>query len=333
VQQLLYLEIPTPDTEAVRDWLHYRFELVGGDKVVTPNGFVVKSGSDPQSSTQSETNRELCVFVWSLQRTTYLKAFRWSKAPVENEQRTLEQLTAQIRAEFPNQYPEPPVITSAMAGKSIFDILAAQYPITVKYFRKFPNGEYDLNRVYWWEQRWRESIKNPQQPRQVVVKAQEDGASQSNSYDIIYIGGALGVIHAAMMAKLGYRVCLIERLHFGRMNREWNISRSELEVLVQCGLLTQAEMESVIQCEYIDGFNKFFDGNNPPQAIAPVLHTPTVLNLALDTSKLLKLCGDKLRLAGGEIIDQTDFEQAEIGNNSVTVLARQQDRQIKITGY
>ena len=33
-------------------------------------------------------------------------------------------------------------------------------------------------------------------------------------YDIIYIGGALGAIHAALMAKLGYKVLLVERMPF-----------------------------------------------------------------------------------------------------------------------
>ena len=36
-----------------------------------------------------------------------------------------------------------------------------------------PNGEYDLTRVYWWEQRWREGVQNPQQPRQVVFEGEK----------------------------------------------------------------------------------------------------------------------------------------------------------------
>ena len=334
MQQLIYLEIPVSDTESVKDWLQHRFEPKTiesiGEKAITPDGFLVRSSGE----------RELCVFVWSLQRTTYLKAFRWSDAPVDGEEQILQQLTQQIRVAFPYEYPEPPVITAELADRSIFELLADRYPLTVKYFQKFPNGEYDLNRAYWWEKRWRESVRNPQQPQQVIQQvirsqvagesAQESAPSSIPDYDLVYLGGALGVIHAAIMAKLGYRVCLIERLHFGRMNREWNISRSELEVLVSCGLLTQPELESLIQCEYVDGFNKFFDGNNPANAIAPILHTPTVLNLALDTSKLLQLCGDKLRQAGGKIIDQTEFERAEIGDRSVTVIARQGGEQIAI---
>ncbi len=94
--------------------------------------------------------------------------------------------------------------------------------------------------MYWWEKRWRDSAKNPQQPQPVIFSSSEEN-DHPITYDLIYIGGALGAIHAAQMAKLGYRVLLVERLPFGRMNREslektlttgeawyWSRSRQEL---------------------------------------------------------------------------------------------------------
>ncbi|MFM8007206.1 MAG: NAD(P)/FAD-dependent oxidoreductase, partial [Dolichospermum sp.] len=138
-------------------------------------------------------------------------------------------------------------------------------------------------------------------------------------YDIIYIGGALGSIHAVVMAKLGYKVLLVERLPFGRMNREWNISRDEIQSLINLGLLTNAELETIIAREYKDGFNKFFDANNPSNLKAPVLHTPTVLNIALDSEKLLALCGEKLKAAGGDIADETEFLQVDISVAQVSI--------------
>lgn len=328
MQQLLYLEIPTPDTDSVRSWLHDKFAVATSEtdkeieKKNTPDGFVISTGDDsPLLKGEGSGERsfpQLCVFVWSLQRTTYLKAFRWSARPVKGEARILQDLTQQIRAAFPYQYPQPPIVEP---GVSIFDALEAQYPLTVKYFKQFPKGEYDLNRVYWWEQRWRESVKNPQQPKQVVFRESTPIDSQPPTYDLIYLGGALGVIHAAMMAKLGYRICLIERLPFGRMNREWNISRTEFEGLVEFGLFTRAEFESIVLREYVDGFNKFFDGNNPSHLKAAVLHTPKVLNVAIDANKLLHICGVKLRQYGGEIIDQTEFDRVTVHSDRVTVQA------------
>jgi lycopene cyclase CruA len=342
MKEILYIEVPTPDTTTVVEWLHQDFDPSIGLKILTPSGFRVRfstSDTDADAPTTSLTASiseklqknypELSVFVWSLQRTTYLKVFRWAEHSISQEKQVLQQLVTAIRDRFPNQYPEPPQID--LSKQTIFAALADRYPLTVKYFQKMPNGEYDLTRVYWWEQRWREGVRNPQQPKQVVFKRKEEGgrikdeknpsslSSHPSSFDLIYIGGALGVIHAAVMARLGYKVLLLERLPFGRMNREWNISRSEFQSLINLGLFTAAEFEELIAREYQDGFHKFFDANNPAVAKAPVLHTPRVLNVALNAEKLLRQCGEKLKQAGGEIWDETEFIRADVEASQVTV--------------
>ncbi len=337
MREILYLEVPTPDIDAVRTWLQHQFQVPAGTKQATPDGFLLKMAvADVTVEPESAT---LSVFTWSVQRTTYLKVFRWASAAVSppiaaQDAKFVQQLTSQVQAAFPNRYPEPPVID--LAQQTIFEALAPTHPLTVKYFQRIPNGEYDLTRVYWWEQRWREGVRNPKTPRQVIFTGQEsplhglEDAPQlsERAYDLIYIGGALGVIHAAVMARLGYRVLLVERLPFGRMNREWNISRDEFQSLIDLGLFSPADFESVVAREYIDGFHKFFDANNPPQAKAPILHTPTVLNVCIDAEKLLRFCGDTLRAAGGEIWDETEFVRADIGGQSVTMQATHLPTQI-----
>ncbi len=330
MKELLYIEIPTPNTNAVREWLQQQLVMPIqtnlAKKYITPEGirlaFSQTNFDSSANSTQQSVNAvlpiELSIFVWSVQRTTYLKVFRWATEPVPQEAALLQQLTQAVRLQFPCHYPAPPAIDPT---QSIFEALAPYYPKTVKYFRTMPNGEADLTRAYWWEQRWREGVCNPQQPKQVVFKSEASLPTKDPDYDLIYIGGALGVIHAAVMAQLGYRVLLLERLPFGRMNREWNISRAEFQSLIDLGLFTAAEFENLIACEYQDGFHKFFDANNPPQCKAPILHTPTVLNVAIDAEALLKLCGEKLRLAGGEIWDATEFVRADVGSTHVTVQA------------
>jgi lycopene cyclase CruA len=343
MKEVLYLEVPTPDLASVIHWLQQDWQPTMGQKVLTATGVRLQVASNatvlqadksstsphPAISEKSEP-QELAIFAWTVQRTTYLKAFRWAALPFPKERPLLTHLEQAIRDRFPPRYPAPPQID--LTQQSIFTALAEKYPLTVQYFQKFPNGEYDLTRAYWWEQRWREGVRNPQQPKQVVVTASHPDSSASTTYDLIYIGGALGVIHAAVMARLGYRVLLLERLPFGRMNREWNISRSEFQSLINLGLFTPAEFEELIAREYLDGFNKFFDANNPPNAKAPILHTPTVLNIAIASEKLLQRCGEKLREAGGEIWDETEFIRANVGASQVTVLAKhlptQTDRQV-----
>jgi len=317
MQEILYLEIPHPSSNDVRDWLQQAFIPPVGAKQLTPDGIRLCWGADAAHPTA-----EWVAFVWGLQRTTYLKVFRWAGAAVSAEGRLLRQLTTDIRQQFPDRYPVPPDID--LSRQSIFEALAEQYPKTVHYFKRIPNGEYDLARVYWWERRWRQGAAQPEHPAAVLNFASTEplttlapATADLPTYDLIYVGGALGAIHAAVMAQLGYRVLLLERLPFGRMNREWNISRQEFQGLIDLGLFTAAEFESMIAREYRDGFNKFFDANNPPIAQAPVLHTPTVLNIAIDSERLLALCGEKLRAAGGDIWDETEFEQATIAQDGV----------------
>lgn len=330
MKEILYVEIPTPDTKTVCQWLQQEWQPKLGDKIITPDGIRLQWETTPDENSNHKTTvalsliPEISIFVWSVQRTTYLKAFRWSEKPLSGETLILRQLTQSLRDQFPYHYPEPPDVE--LSEQSIFEALAPYYPQTVHFFRKMPRGEYDLNRVYWWEKRWREGVRNPQQPKQVVfkelngVREQPSNLEPSTSkYDVIYIGGALGVIHAATMAQRGYRVLLIERLTFGRMNREWNISRDEFQSLIDLDLFTPTEFEGIIGREYVDGFNKFFDSNNPPHLKAAILHTPRVLNIAIDSAKFLQLCGKKLTSAGGEIWDETEFIQATITPEEVVV--------------
>jgi lycopene cyclase CruA len=314
MKELLYIEVPTPDIAAVKTWLQTEFVPPIGRTAITPDGIRIAA----DDATVNGVPNEVSIFTWSVQRTTYLKVFRWGNAALPQENQLLRQLQTGIHQTFPPVFPQLPSYDPGQ--QSIFEALAADFPLTVHSFQQMPEGEADLERVYWWEKRWRESIQTPTKPRQVILLT--SSAPEHVVYpefDLIYVGGALGVIHAAVMANLGYRVLLIERLPFGRMHREWNISRAEFQSLIDLGLFTHEEFESLIAREYQDGFNKFFDANNPPIAKAPVLHTPTVLNIALDSEALLQRCGEKLLAAGGTIWDETEFVSAEISAPMVTV--------------
>ncbi|MFM2314586.1 MAG: hypothetical protein RLZZ04_3862 [Cyanobacteriota bacterium] len=160
MKELAYLEVPTPNVSGVKEWLQDTWQPLLGDKINTPDGIRVELDTP---------KHQVSIFVWQLQRTTYLKIFHWGEGKAPQVKRLKEQLIDEIQAAYPPNYPVPPEVD--LGQQSIFEALAADYPKTVHFFQKMPLGEYDLNRVYWWEKRWRESVTHPQQPQEVIFKS------------------------------------------------------------------------------------------------------------------------------------------------------------------
>lgn len=315
MKQLLYLEIPIPDLATVKTWLH--------QQTVATLGLSAPCTLSPSESGIKITagSAQLVVFLWPHLNTTYLKVVQWSEQPLPAQQDWIKAFEATLKSTFP--YAPKPFPEVDLSQTDIFTALAPYYPLTAKYFQNIPNGKADLQRAYWWEKRWRDTVQlGPQPPTVPPIVQSAPPAAPDSAWDIVIVGGALGALTAAMMARLGYKVALVERIKFGRMNREWNISRSELQTLVDVGLLTSEELETLIAREYQDNFNLFFSGNNPPAARSSVLYTPTVLNIAMDCDRLLQLCGEKLLAAGGQIFECTEFEQAFLEPDAVTLKVR-----------
>jgi lycopene cyclase CruA len=99
-------------------------------------------------------------------------------------------------------------------------------------------------------------------------------------------------------------VLVFDRNDVGCVHREWNISRYELQALVDTGFCTWAELEPIIMNEYDDGIVRF----HKTDETAVTLHLPEVLNVALDAGALLRLARQKFLDAGGEIRDQRRFQ-------------------------
>jgi lycopene cyclase CruA len=135
---------------------------------------------------------------------------------------------------------------------------------------------------------------------------------ETDTFDIIYAGGGLNLLNAAVMTvRYGLRVLVFDRYTVGAVHREWNISRDELQELLDTGLLTPQELEMIIQREYSDGLVRFSPDNitMPPAE----LHLKHVLDVAVDADKLTALCIQKIQghIAHGKlpnvILHNTNF--------------------------
>ncbi len=129
------------------------------------------------------------------------------------------------------------------------------------------------------------------------------------TYDLIYAGGGLGLLHAAVMAQRGHRVLLFDRGEVGCAHREWNISREELAALVATGFCSWQELEPIVMREYRRGIVRFYPGPHHPPTDLWLDH---VLDVALDAGALLQLARRKLAQAGGDIRDWRIFRRVQV---------------------
>ncbi len=174
--------------------------------------------------------------------------------------------------------------------------LSTEYPLLTEAFAAIPDGEAHLRRLRDLNATWQQLLTcgETRQYAEVVITEDRPALPDIDTFDIIYAGGGLNLLNAAVMTRrYGLRVLVFDRFTVGAVHREWNISREELQELLDVGLLTQGELESVIQREYADGLVRFHASNirQPPAE----LHLKGVLDVAVDAEKLTALCVRKIQ--------------------------------------
>ncbi|PSN18104.1 FAD-dependent oxidoreductase [filamentous cyanobacterium CCP5] len=132
-------------------------------------------------------------------------------------------------------------------------------------------------------------------------------------WDVVICGGTLGVMLGATLAQRGWRVAILERGDLRGREQEWNISRRELQELVDLGLLSPKELEAAIASAYNPARIQFHGGD-------PVW-VEDVLNVGVDPVVLLEQLKQKFLNAGGQVFEQTLFEGAVVHPDGVNVQA------------
>jgi lycopene cyclase CruA len=173
--------------------------------------------------------------------------------------------------------------------------LSIQYPHLAAAFAGIPQADMHLRRLQDLNNAWQNMLLSgaSRTYTEVVVSEERPLLPAVDTFDIIYAGGGLNLLNAAVMTlRYGLRVLVFDRFTVGAVHREWNISRQELQELLDVGLLTPAELETVIQREYSDGLVRFHPAHI--QVAAAELHLKDVLNIAIDAEKLTALCMQKI---------------------------------------
>ncbi len=180
-------------------------------------------------------------------------------------------------------------------------------PIAADMAAKFPADTLaNLDRV---DKMWQNLRQGQISQREMVVSSDE--FLKTIDVEIAIAGGTLGIILGAALQRRGIQVAVIERGELKGRAQEWNISRSELMVLVELELLSEVELAVAIATEY-----------NPARISFP--NTPDiwvrdVLNIGVDPVYLLATLKAKFLADGGKLLEFTTCDRVTIHPNGVAI--------------
>jgi lycopene cyclase CruA len=172
-----------------------------------------------------------------------------------------------------------------------------RYPLTVANFGALGNREAWLDRIWELDTRWRQTLESDSGAREAVVRsAPPANLSIEGEFEIIYMGGTLGLLHAATMScRYRRKVLVFDKGPAGHAMRDWNISNDDLCGFEQAGLFSRDEVEAAVVNRYRSGFVKFHDKGS--RLKTPPLWMDGVLDVAIEANRLLAAASRKLEAA------------------------------------
>ena len=145
------------------------------------------------------------------------------------------------------------------------------------------------------DRRWSQYRQGQIPAPTVVAQASELGATPN--WDVVISGGTLGILLGAALVQRGWRVALVEKGPLRGRAQEWNISRLEMQQLVQLCLLTAAELDQAIASEYNPARVQFGEGEP--------IWVRDVLNVGVDPVFLLETLKQGFLKGGGTLLEHT----------------------------
>ncbi|NTV05651.1 MAG: hypothetical protein HGA59_03975 [Chlorobiaceae bacterium] len=184
------------------------------------------------------------------------------------------------------------------------DHIKSSHPHLHRAFSSLVDGALHLHRIIEFDRYW-ERLRQPVHNVIMPGDTLPENAVISGEYDLIYAGGTLSLLHAAVMVKkYGRRVMIFDRQTPAKSTRDWNISRNELLNLSSTGIFTESEVDSVIVRRYKTGWVEFYQ----PDGRQKRLVMENVLDCAVAADKLLGLAKEKvLAIAGNTILAENSF--------------------------
>ena len=200
-----------------------------------------------------------------------------------------------------------------------------RYPETVASFGTLPRREEWLRRIWELETRHRmswETRGGEAALEEVIVRgAPPEGRVAEAAFDVVYVGGALALLHAAALACGHGRSALVLGSDSPAVaGGDWNLSEGELRELERARVLTREEAEAVVVNRCRGGLVKIHDAAS--RVKAGPLWVTGALDVVVDGERLLALAAERLRRQRAcAVVEGLRFVRAYVESSRVTVEA------------
>lgn len=142
--------------------------------------------------------------------------------------------------------------------------------------------------------------------------------------DVIVAGSTLGILIGTALQLKGWQVAIVEQGVLQGRAQEWNVSRRELQILLELDLLSEEELARAIATEYNPARVGFHGGIE--------LWVKDILNIGVDPVFLLAKLKDKFLAAGGKLLEHTRFDRAELYCDGLLFQGKNQSGSISLKG-
>ncbi|CCH67698.1 Lycopene cyclase, CruP type [Richelia intracellularis HH01] len=145
-------------------------------------------------------------------------------------------------------------------------------------------------------------------PKIIKENSQSLGIVQ---WDVLISGGNLGIFIGLALALRGFKVAVMEKGLLKGREQEWNISRKELDVLLELKLISPEELNKAIATVYNPSRINFAGGKD--------IWIKDVLNVGICPIYLLENIKQKFVAIGGNLLESTPFIGAVVHPDGVVV--------------
>jgi len=146
-------------------------------------------------------------------------------------------------------------------------------------------------------------------------------------YDVVVLGGKLGIFYAAALQAKGYNVAVIETDSMQGREQEWNVSIDELLELVKLKLLTINELNESIATNFVVSRSAFknkeitpLEGGYKENGVGFELLSDDAVNLGVSPSKLIQIVNMRFQERGGIIFENQPIRGVAISDSTGTAI-------------